>query len=48
VDPRLQGTLVGMGFKVPETKDAIGKLPPSVAGAPLGDQVKAALSLLSR
>ena len=48
VDPRLQGILVGMGFKVPEAKEAIGKLTPSVAAAPLGDQVKGALALLSK
>lgn len=47
-DPRLQGILVGMGFRAPEAKDAISKLPSSAAASPLGDQVKAALALLSK
>lgn len=48
VDPRLQGILVGMGFKVPETKEAIGKMPTTLAAAPLQDQLKGALALLSK
>ena len=46
VDPRLQGILVGMGFKVPEAKDAIGKV--RYPGAPFQDQIKEALGHLSK
>ena len=45
-DPRLQGILVGMGFKVPEAKDAAGKV--KYPGAPLQDQIKEALGYLSK
>jgi hypothetical protein len=45
-DARLQGILVGMGFKVPEAKDAIGKI--AYPGAPFQDQIKEALGHLSK
>lgn len=45
-DARLQGILVGMGFKVPEAKDAIGKI--RYPGAPFQDQIKEALGYLSK
>jgi hypothetical protein len=48
VDPRVQGILVGMGFKVPEAKDALAKMPPHLASAPLNEQLKGALALLAK
>lgn len=48
LDARLQPVLVGMGFRVPETKEALSKLPPNVASEPFQDQVKAALALLAK
>jgi hypothetical protein len=48
LDPRLPGILVGMGFKVPEAKEALGKLPAALTRAPLADQIKGALALLSK
>jgi hypothetical protein len=48
IDARLQPVLVGMGFRVPEARDAVSKLPASLAEAPFQDQVKAALALLAK
>jgi hypothetical protein len=45
-DARLQGILVGMGFRAPEAKDAAGKI--AYPGAPLQDQIKEALGHLSK
>jgi hypothetical protein len=47
-DGRLEGLLVGMGFKSAEARAAIAKLPPSVAKISLQDQLKAALAQLSK
>ena len=47
-DSRLEGILVGMGFKAAEARTAIAKLPPSASKVALGDQVKAALANLSK
>lgn len=47
-DGRLEGLLVGMGFKAGEARVAIAKLPPSVAKISLQDQLKAALAQLSK
>ena len=47
-DERLEGVLVGMGFKAAEARAAIAKLPPSASKVALGDQIKAALAQLSK
>jgi hypothetical protein len=47
-DPRLQGALVGMGFRAPEVKAALAKMPTRLATEPFGEQVRGALALLAK